>query len=282
MLVIGFDRIEFASQTDVGVRRSHNQDAHASHLAGPTIRNGEELRPRIPGSRREWMLTLSVNWPANWRGWHNPPYLPKACFTSWRAGRLRKAFIEANATIHAKAPAESRIRRHGNDHDRARAASGGGLDWPRRRQPGVSRSRRPDRADELRSQLRSGKWLGVRGLNLRASRGFPATSSFALWGQSLLVQVDIEGPHELEAGDIFLLCSDGLSGQVSDAEMGRSRKLSSARRSLSLFGRSRQTRAAARTTSPVILPSESPMVCRRSRATCPRRGNHIGSSPGPF
>ncbi len=30
----------------------------------------------------------------------------------------------------------------------------------------------------------------------------------------------MEGPHTVEAGDVFLLCSDGLSGQVTDPEMG--------------------------------------------------------------
>jgi protein phosphatase len=34
------------------------------------------------------------------------------------------------------------------------------------------------------------------------------------------VQVDVEGPLPLEVGDTFLLCSDGLSGQVKDEELG--------------------------------------------------------------
>jgi protein phosphatase len=34
------------------------------------------------------------------------------------------------------------------------------------------------------------------------------------------VDVDLEGPFPVTKGDVFLLCSDGLSGQVADEEIG--------------------------------------------------------------
>jgi hypothetical protein len=34
------------------------------------------------------------------------------------------------------------------------------------------------------------------------------------------VDVDVEGPFPVDTGDVFVLCSDGLSGQVADEEIG--------------------------------------------------------------
>jgi len=39
-------------------------------------------------------------------------------------------------------------------------------------------------------------------------------------GPNPSVQADLEGPFPLQIGDTFLLCSDGLSGEVADKEMG--------------------------------------------------------------
>lgn len=52
------------------------------------------------------------------------------------------------------------------------------------------------------------------------ARAIPKNVITRSLGPHANVEVDIEGPFPVEIGDTFLLCSDGLSGQVEDDEIG--------------------------------------------------------------
>jgi protein phosphatase len=214
--VFGYDTIEYASLTDVGIRRSHNQDAHATLLAS---------------DEQQWQERGHLFLVADGMGAHAVgelaselaagiiPHTYHKQAAQNGVPSLRKAFIEANATIHAKGQQNPEFSGMGTTTTALLLRPEGA--WVGH--VGDSRAYRiRDGLIEQMSFDHSLVWEMARrhGVDPEGLPGIPSNVIVRSLGPEPLVEVDIEGPHPVQAGDIYLLCSDGLSGQVSDAEIG--------------------------------------------------------------
>src|ERR1700738_2537775 len=99
MPVLGFELLEQASLSDVGVRRSHNQDAYGVMLAGDAeawkVRGHIFLVADGMGAHAVGELASELAVSIIPHTYHK--YAPQNGVPA-----LRKAFVEANASIHAK------------------------------------------------------------------------------------------------------------------------------------------------------------------------------------
>lgn len=213
---MGFDNIEYAEMTDVGVRRSHNQDARAMLLA----KDEEKWRQRGHVFLvADGMGAHAVGELASELAVGIIPHTFDKHAGQGPAPGLRKAFVEANASIHARGQQNREFEGMGTTTTalimRPEGVYVGHV--------GDSRCYRI-RAGQI-EQLsfdHSLVWEYARrqGIDPEAVHGIPSNVIVRSLGPEPLVQVDVEGPHPLQDGDIFLLCSDGLSGQVNDQEIG--------------------------------------------------------------
>jgi len=214
--VIRFDQIEYASLTDVGVKRSHNQDNHAVTLAG------DEEQWRTRGHLflvADGMGAHAVGEKASEQAVRVVPHTYLKYAQQGPAVALRKAFIEANASIHAFGQANREFKGTGTT--------------------GTALLLRPEDAwighvgDSRAYRIRGStieqlsydhsllwEYARIKHVDPDDVVDIPPNVILRCLGPEPLVKVDLEGPHPLCPGDIFLLCSDGLSGQVSDLEMG--------------------------------------------------------------
>jgi protein phosphatase len=214
--VFGFDNIEHASLSDVGVRRSHNQDSLAVLLASDVDK---------------WLAQGHLFLVADGMGAHAvgekaselaASIIPHTYHKHAQQGpipALRKAFSEANASIHSRGQANREFEGMGTT--------------------GTALVLRPEGAwlghvgDSRTYRIRDGQieqltfdhslvWVYARQQRIDPTtvQNIPSNVIVRSLGPEPLVQVDIEGPHPVQDGDIYVLCSDGLSGPVSDPEIG--------------------------------------------------------------
>jgi protein phosphatase len=216
MLVTRFDQIEHASLTDVGVRRSHNQDSHAIQLA----RDGDQWQQR--GHLflvADGMGAHAVGEKASEQAAALIPHTYQKHVQQGPAAALRKAFVEANASIHACGQQNREFQGMGTTTTALLIRPEGA--WIGH--VGDSRAYRiRNGVIEQLSYDHSLVWeyARLKRIDPDEVQDIPSNVIHRCLGPEPLVQVDIEGPHPLQNGDTFLVCSDGLSGQVSDHEMG--------------------------------------------------------------
>jgi protein phosphatase len=210
------DQIEHAILTDVGVRRTHNQDNFAVLLA-----SGEEQFADYGHLFlvADGMGAHAVGEKASEQAAAVIPHTYHKHAGQGPSGALRKAFIEANASIHTCGQQNREFAGMGTTTTalllRPDAAWIGHV--------GDSRAYRiRDGQIEQLTYDHSLIWEYARrqGVDPDEVKDIPSNVIIRCLGPEPLVQIDIEGPHGVRPGDIFVLCSDGLSGQVNDSEIG--------------------------------------------------------------
>jgi protein phosphatase len=214
--VLGFENIEYASLTDVGVRRSHNQDAHVVLPAG----DAENWRQRGHVFLvADGMGAHAVGELASKLAVDSIPHIYTKYAQEGPLPALRKAFVEANVNIHTRGQQNPEFAGMGTTATalvlRPEGAWIGHV--------GDSRAYRIRNGSiEQLSFDHSLLWELARrqGVSPEELHGIPPNVIVRSLGPEPLVQVDVEGPHPIQAGDIFVLCSDGLSGPLSDREIG--------------------------------------------------------------
>ncbi|MCA9103249.1 MAG: serine/threonine-protein phosphatase [Planctomycetales bacterium] len=209
--------MEYHALSDVGLRRASNQDAYAVHVAttdhawaqrGHLFVVADGMGAHAAGELASKMAADTV--PLTYEKLRSEPP-PMA---------LRHAIEKANDVINTRGEAHAEFHGMGTTVSTLVLLPQGAIVGH------VGDSRvyrvRHHRLDQLTFD-HSLVWEMSIGAGLREEdlpAYVPKNVITRSLGPSAQVQVDLEGPFPLAAGDVFMLCSDGLSGQVKDEEIG--------------------------------------------------------------
>jgi serine/threonine protein phosphatase PrpC len=210
-------KIRYATLTDVGIRRSHNQDACAVQPA--TDQTHFEVTGHV-FVVADGMGGHAVGEKASAKAVRDIPLTyTKHVGGEGPAKAIRRAFEEANAGIFQIGVNNPEFKGLGTT--------------------GTALFLRPEGAwighvgDSRTYRIRTGKveqltfdhswvWEIARrqGIDPDELGDFKKNVIIRSLGPEAEVEVDVEGPHPVEAGDAFLLCSDGLTNHVKPDEIG--------------------------------------------------------------
>lgn len=209
--------LQHAALTDVGMRRSNNQDAHSVVLAsddehwfsrGHLFMVADGMGAHAAG---ELASKLAVDNVSHLYHKHHELSPPEA---------LQKAIIETNAEIHRRGQANPDFRNMGTTSSVLVLLPQGALVA----HVGDSRIYRL-RGDTFRQltfdhslvweMQHSGQVPAGVDVNTLAPKNVITRSL----GPNEKVKIDFEGPYPVAQGDVFIMCSDGLTGRVEDAEI---------------------------------------------------------------
>src|SRR5262249_35467527 len=214
--VTGYDQIEHASLTDVGIRRSHNQDSHGVLLASDAAHWQEQGHIYLVADGMgahavgEMASELAVKIILHTYHKHAP---------EGPASAPRKAFVGANASIHARGQQNREFEGMGTTGTALLLRPEGA--WVGHVGDSRAYRVRDGRIEQL-SFDHSLVWELARRQRVDPDelQGIPSNVIVRSLGPEPLVQADIEGPHPIRPGDVYVLCSAGLSGPVTDGEIG--------------------------------------------------------------
>lgn len=209
-------KVEYAAKTDVGLRRQNNEDACVAQLASD---------PDLWHHRGHLFVV------ADGMGGHAVGELASKIATDTlphtffkrRDGDVREALTcavtEANESIHRRGTQNRDFQRMGTTCTSLVLCDEGAYVA----HVGDSRAYRVrrDRIDQLtfdhslQWELRRRGKLNAEETLLQEHRNVITRSL----GPEPRVEVDVEGPYPVQADDVFVLCSDGLTTHVSDGEI---------------------------------------------------------------
>jgi protein phosphatase len=214
--VSAFEPVRFAALTDVGVKRSHNQDACAAQPAGDAAGFAANGHVFVVA---DGMGGHAVGEKASAKAVRDIPFIYLKHARDGVLSAISRAFREANAGIYSVGQENPEFRGLGTTSTALILRPEGA--WVGH----VGDSRAYRVRDGVAEQLtfdHSWVWEIARrqGIDPDELGDMKKNVIIRSLGPDPEVEVDVEGPHPLQAGDTFLLCSDGLTGVVAPDDIG--------------------------------------------------------------